>query len=115
MLRKAQSTLEYAALMAVVVGALVTMQVYFKRGVEGKVRSTSDDIGTQFDLEKGGYIRQSKLEGQKVNVTVTGDSTLMDEQVGDSETKRYTEADYTMKTGEKTTTDESATLDILGN
>ncbi len=34
--RKAQSTLEYAILVAVVVAALITMRTYMKRGVQGK-------------------------------------------------------------------------------
>jgi hypothetical protein len=46
--RKAQSTLEYAVLIFVVVGALITMQIYMKRGISGRIRASSDDIGQQF-------------------------------------------------------------------
>ena len=46
--RKAQSTLEYAILIAVVIGAVLIMQTYMKRGVQGRLRSASDDIGEQF-------------------------------------------------------------------
>jgi len=46
--RKGQSTLEYAILIGIVVGALITMQIYVKRGIQGKLRSASDDIGGQF-------------------------------------------------------------------
>ncbi len=46
--RRAQSTVEYAILIAVVVGALLAMQIYMKRGVQGKLRSATDDIGEQF-------------------------------------------------------------------
>lgn len=46
--RKGQSTLEYAVLIAIVVGALITMQIYIKRGIQGRLRSSSDDIGEQF-------------------------------------------------------------------
>ncbi|MCU0666751.1 MAG: hypothetical protein MUF05_06630 [Candidatus Omnitrophica bacterium] len=45
---KAQSTLEYAVIIAVVVAALIAMQTYFKRGVQGKIREASDQIGEQF-------------------------------------------------------------------
>ncbi|MBD3246926.1 MAG: hypothetical protein GF333_07990 [Candidatus Omnitrophica bacterium] len=47
-IRKAQSTLEYALLIGVVVGALLTMQSYLKRSVMGKVMSTADDIGDPY-------------------------------------------------------------------
>lgn len=46
--KKAQSTLEYAVIIAVVVAALISMQIYFKRGLQGKIRQASDDIGEQF-------------------------------------------------------------------
>ena len=47
--RKGQSTLEYALIIAVVVSALLMMQHYVKRGIGGKLRSSSDEIGDQFD------------------------------------------------------------------
>ena len=46
--KRAQSTLEYAVVIAVVVAGLVAMQVYLKRGVQGRLRQASDDIGEQF-------------------------------------------------------------------
>jgi Flp pilus assembly pilin Flp len=46
--RKAQSTLEYALIVAVVVGALLAMQVYVKRGLQGRLKSATDDIGDQY-------------------------------------------------------------------
>ena len=47
--RRGQSTLEYAVLIAVVIGALISMQIYLKRGTQGKLRSAGDQIGEQFD------------------------------------------------------------------
>jgi Flp pilus assembly pilin Flp len=46
--KRAQSTLEYAVIIAVVVGALIAMQVYVKRGLQGRLRQATDDIGDQF-------------------------------------------------------------------
>lgn len=46
--RKAQATLEYAVLIAVIAGALITMQNYLKRGYQGKMRQNSDQLGQQF-------------------------------------------------------------------
>lgn len=39
-----QSTTEYAVLLAVVAAALVAMQVYIKRGIQGRIRDLSDQI-----------------------------------------------------------------------
>lgn len=44
MRNKAQSTLEYTVLIIVVAAALFTMQVYFKRGIQGRIRSNADDL-----------------------------------------------------------------------
>ena len=46
--KRGQSTLEYAVLIIVIVGALLTIQVYIKRGVQGRLKSAADDIGDQY-------------------------------------------------------------------
>jgi Flp pilus assembly pilin Flp len=46
--KRGQTTLEYAVLIVVVIGALLTIQVYIKRGVQGRLRSAADDIGEQY-------------------------------------------------------------------
>ena len=45
---KGQSTLEYAVLIIVIIAALIAMQVYLKRGIQGRMRESSDQIGEQF-------------------------------------------------------------------
>jgi hypothetical protein len=45
---KGQSTLEYAVLIIIVIGALLSIQVYIKRGIQGRMRSATDDIGDQY-------------------------------------------------------------------
>jgi hypothetical protein len=46
--RKAQSTLEYAIVIFVVVAAVMALSVYFKRAIQGRGRQASDQIGEQF-------------------------------------------------------------------
>jgi hypothetical protein len=66
--RKGQSTLEYAIIIAVVVGGLMVMQHYVKRGYQGRLKSASDDMGQQFDpLTYGGTLHLN----QTANVTQT--------------------------------------------
>ena len=109
--RRAQSTLEYAALIAVVVAGIIAMQTYFKRGLEGKVKSSADDIGTQYDIEKGGYHYKNKLEGDRIEVSVLGDNINLPEAgIGQGITKRYTDGAYKVKVGEQITTDKAANL-----
>ena len=46
--KRGQSTLEYALLLAVIVAGLIAMQVYLKRGYQGRLRQSTDDIGEQY-------------------------------------------------------------------
>ena len=46
--QKGQSTLEYAILIIIIIGALLSIQVYIKRGIQGRLKSATDDIGEQF-------------------------------------------------------------------
>ena len=59
---KGQSTLEYAVIIAVVIGALLAMNAYVKRGLQGKLRDASDQIGDQFSAQTStwDYTTESK-------------------------------------------------------
>jgi uncharacterized protein (UPF0333 family) len=46
--KRGQSTLEYAVLIVVIIAALIAMQVYLKRGIQGGLREKTDQIGEQF-------------------------------------------------------------------
>jgi len=46
--KNGQSTLEFVVLFVVVIAALVAMQVYLKRGIQGRLRESSDQLGQQF-------------------------------------------------------------------
>jgi len=46
--QRGQSTLEYAVLIIVIIAALISIQTYIKRGIQGRLKSASDDIGDQY-------------------------------------------------------------------
>ena len=48
--KKGQSTLEYAVLIMIIIAALLTIQNYVKRGIQGRIKSSSDDIGDQYSV-----------------------------------------------------------------
>lgn len=43
--KKAQSTAEYAIILALVIGAVTAMQIYIKRGMQGKIKDVVDYKG----------------------------------------------------------------------
>jgi len=55
--QKGQSTLEYAILIIIIIGALLSIQVYIKRGVQGRLKSATDDIGEQFSVGNTNVIK----------------------------------------------------------
>lgn len=44
---KAQSLIEYSLILAIVGAALIGMQLYMKRGLQGVVKTAADQLGTQ--------------------------------------------------------------------
>ncbi len=48
---RGQSTLEYVILIGFVVAALIAMGIYMKRGVQGKLRESTDQIGEQYSAQ----------------------------------------------------------------
>ncbi|MEI6437119.1 MAG: hypothetical protein WCO69_00040 [Candidatus Omnitrophota bacterium] len=49
---RGQSLMEYVILLIVIIAALLTMQMYIKRGVQGHWKESVDGIGEQYDLDK---------------------------------------------------------------
>lgn len=47
--KKGQTALEYIVLMIIVMGALLAISNYFKRGLQGRWKSALDDMGDQYD------------------------------------------------------------------
>ena len=70
---KGQSTLEYAMIIAVVVGALLAIQIYMKRGLQGRLRESSDQIGEQFDANKTTIERTTTHTGKTVQTVLKGE------------------------------------------
>lgn len=77
--KKAQGMLEYALLLAIFVAVIVVMQIYVKRGLQGKFKQTADQIGEQFttgqqytiETRRGSYREETtaaKMDGTAKSV-----------------------------------------------
>lgn len=65
-----QSTTEYAVLLAVVAAALVAMQVYIKRGIQGRIRDLADQITPLSEHYESGQTDTNSITTQSGNVIV---------------------------------------------
>lgn len=71
--QRGQNTLEYAVIIAAIVAALLLGQKYFKRGIQGKIREASDQIGEQFvPGETTGTIKTTSKYKTTEKVTLEG-------------------------------------------
>ncbi len=65
---RGQSTIEYAVMAAVVVAALLLMQRYMQRGVAGKLRTATDQIGEQFNPYSYGATSGTYSNGTRTEI-----------------------------------------------
>ena len=88
--KKAQSTLEYAILIAVIIGALIGMQTYVKRGLQGRLKTAADDLGTQFEPGTTN-IESFIVTAPQTVASVTGAGSVKTERSGGETSRQTTE------------------------
>jgi len=99
--RKGQSTLEYALLIAAVVAGLLVMQMYVKRGMSGRVKSASDELGEQYD-PTAFSANYTTVSHSKRNETLSSGKT----------TSKLTDEEYTRRNGTESVSSWSANASI---
>ena len=57
--KRGQSTLEYAVLVVIIIGALLSIQFYLKRGIQGRLKSSADDIGDQYSVDNTNVLKST--------------------------------------------------------
>jgi len=109
----AQSTLEYAVVVACVVAALLGMQFYIRRGIQGKLRQAGDEIGEQYTpLNVESKITTETTSNTTINqilVPLSKDGTPLVDQYGLPVYGMKTEAGI-----DETTTKEKGSYEKLG-
>ncbi len=72
---KAQSTLEYAVVIACVAGALIAMSIYVKRGLSGRFRQSADELGPQHNpADTSGHLETTVYSHTITNSTSTNEA-----------------------------------------
>ncbi len=70
--KNGQSALEYALLITICLVAFLTVQMYVKRGIQGRWKETIDELGDQYDPTVAvTNIRYSTTGGSVTDIRVT--------------------------------------------
>jgi Flp pilus assembly pilin Flp len=93
-MRKAQSTIEYTVLITAIVAALVTMQIYVKRGLQGRMRQNADSIGEQYAPGNTTSDMTVSFSSESITTTTTEEA--------DGETVTTTTVDTPLETQSRT-------------
>jgi len=73
--RKGQSVLEQSMIWVLIMVAVLTIGIYFKRGVQGRWRAAVDDLGDQYDP----YMADTNVVYREVSNVFTKITTVEDE------------------------------------
>ena len=62
--RKGQTILEYTVIVIIILGVMIDMKDYIKRGIQGRWKSATDDFGDQYDPQ---YVNSNIVFATQVN------------------------------------------------
>lgn len=81
--KRGQSTLEYAVLIIIIIGALLSIQVYIKRGIQGRLKGAADDIGDQFSIGNTNMTTTKRTDSYTNETFINGvtRSELLDDEI----------------------------------
>ena len=106
-LNTCHSTIEFAVLIIIIIAAFIAMQVYLKRGIQGRLRGNTDSIGEQYDPQKTSsdftVSRASNIttvlttQPAKVEVEVNG--VIASDLISMTQTDAHTAYDNTTRSG----------------
>lgn len=93
---RGQTTLEVVILIGFVVAALIAIGVYMKRGIQGKLRDSTDQIGEQYSAGNttSTYVTKTSLQ-QAENMQAGGATTTTINKNEQSKTGSETVSDFT--------------------
>ena len=72
--RQGQSTLEYTTLIVIILGAFLAVGTYFKRGIQGRWKTSVDELGDQYDPRTADTHIKHSLESNTDTQIITTDA-----------------------------------------
>lgn len=94
---RGQSTIEYVILIGFVVAAIIFMGVYMKRGIQGKLRESADQVGDQYSAGNTTSLYTTKTNiNQTESMASGGQTTTKIIQNQQSKSGSETVADFSL-------------------
>lgn len=93
---KGQTTLEVVILIGFVVAALIAMGVYMKRGIQGRLRESTDQVGQQYSAGNTTSTYTTSIDMQQTeDMTAGGGITTIIDKNEQKRTGSETVSDFT--------------------
>lgn len=73
--KRGQSVIEYSLLIMLLIAAYLSMQMYIKRGIQGRWKDTIDGLGEQYDpTDTVSNVRHTLLSNSVTDITIRNDA-----------------------------------------
>ena len=102
--RSGQSMAEYAIVLTVVIAAIVAMQLYVKRGLQGKVKDVTDNVGSGLASQGISNTNQYEPYYASSKYDVTQAQKSQEQYNTGGKVFRNTQQEETTRTGSSSTT-----------
>lgn len=98
--RKAQTILEYTVVVIIILGVMIAMKDYVKRGIQGRWKAASDDFGDQYDPQtvNSSINYMTLVNSQSVVTVINGQYQGPNEEVESGQWTTRTDASNTLET-----------------
>jgi len=72
--RRGQTILEYTVILIIILGVVIAMKDYIKRGIQGRWRAATDDFGDQYDPQtvNSNVMYATQVNSQSIVTVVNG-------------------------------------------
>ena len=71
---KGQTILEYTVIVIIILGVMIAMKDYIKRGIQGRWKSAADDFGEQYDPQSvnSNIVYATQVNAQSIVTVLNG-------------------------------------------
>ena len=76
--RKGQTILEYTVIMIIILGVMITMKDYIKRGIQGRWKAATDDFGDQYDPQHVNALINYMTQSNAQSIVTVVNGTYVD-------------------------------------